>query len=176
MLKAKAMFASLIAALLVGAFASFAVMRLRMEVLESKTGKTIADLNAQHEEKLASLRKAHQDAADLQREDAKTQQDQITATYEKAINEARTRQSSLQTERDAARSAADGLRHAARAAAGHLNLPETPAVTVAEYAAAANELLIECSEAYSSVAGEAVYNANIVRMMHESWPVLELAK
>lgn len=175
MLKVNAMFASLLAASLVGAFAVLAVARLHVEKLEAGHRATLAQLEKRHLVVLSDLRADYQASADAQRKRTEKDQAQITQNYEGALNAALARQTTLANERNSARAAADSLRQqvatANRAFASRINLPETPGVSVDQYALAGAELLAECGQAVVELAGEADTLAADLKLMVDAWPV-----
>ena len=169
-LKAKAMILSLIAAFIVGAFVSLAVMKLRMDALNSSHLSAVTALAKQHADQITALRVDHQAAVDKRTEEVRAEQAAITATYEKALNDSRTRQAALQSDLLRSRAAADSLRQQARLASSRINLPETSGVSIAEYALAINELLDACSTEYTAMAGAADGHAADARTLKEAWP------
>ena len=100
----------------------------------------------------------------------RTDEQAKAATYQGALNEARTREISLRRERDVARSDAERMREQTASDARRLADPRTPAATVLEYANAAGELLADCSRRYQEVAGAADGHASDVRTFLEAWP------
>lgn len=100
----------------------------------------------------------------------RTDEQAKAATYQGALNEARTREISLRRERDAARNDAERMREQTASDARRLADPRTPATTVLEYANAAGELLADCSRRYQEVAGAADGHASDVRTFLEAWP------
>lgn len=96
----------------------------------------------------------------------------ITKTYQEALNAARTRETVLRRDRDAARAESDGLREQAADAAHRIADLATPAPTIREYAATVNELLTDCSRSYQELAGKADGHAADVRTLTSAWPVI----
>lgn len=169
-LKAKAMILSLIAALVVGAFASFAVMKLRMDVINTDHQSDVTALAKQHADEITALRTDHQTAVDKRTEEVRAEQATITSNYEKALNDSITRQAALRADLGTARAAARSLREQAGSAARRINLPDTPGVTVAEYAIAAGELLTECGAALTELGEKADGHASDVLTLKAAWP------
>lgn len=153
------MFATHIAAFIVGAVALLVVQQLRIDKIEAKHGAAIA-----------ALVQEHAIAAEKQRLVAMKDQAAITSNYEKALNDARTREPLLRVDRDSARAATDRLRLTARAAASRIHLPETPPAAIRGYAELASELLASCTEEYQSVAGEADQLSSDLRLIKDAWP------
>lgn len=171
-LKGKAVLLSLLAVFCVGAFVSMAVMKLRMDALESKHRAVVAQMTANHQGAVSELRAAHQKAADAQRIQADADQTHITTKYQGALNDARLREAALLRSVAVARAQSDGLRQQARTAARLINLPETAPASIAQFATASAELLADCSAAYTGLAAEADGHVSTIRVMQDAWPTL----
>lgn len=91
------------------------------------------------------------------------------ATYQKALNEARSREAALQRDVGLARAESDGLRDQNADAARRI--AAAPAATVAEYANTVTELFSECSRSYQAMAATADGHSADARALREAWPV-----
>lgn len=171
-MKATAMTFSLVAAFLIGATSSLAVMKLRMDKLESSHGWAMAEAKQSHRSEISALRDGYQATYDAAQDATRTQQDSITTKYQAALNEARKTEGALRMDLSRARTEHDRLRQQTALAASRINLPETPPVSIAEYATAASELLAECSGEYQALAGAADQHAADAALMQAAWPAL----
>lgn len=173
-LKAKAMILSLLAAFIVGASLSLAVMKLRLDEQRSRHEVALKEKDRLYVQDMAALRYEHDIAATKVANEARVQQDAITTRYENALNDAQVRQTALRTDLNRARAASVGLREQiARtnhtlASSGYM--PEGAGVTTAQYALASSELLADCGAAYTLLAEQADGHASDVRTLKEAWP------
>ena len=173
-LKARAMILSLLAAFIVGASLSLAVMKLRLDEQRSRHEVALKEKDRFYVQDMAALRYAHDIAATKVANEARAHQDAITTRYENALNDAQARQTALRTDLNRARAASVGLREQiARtnhtlASSGYM--PEGAGVTTAQYALASSELLAECSAAYTELGEKADGHASDVRTLKEAWP------
>ena len=94
----------------------------------------------------------------------------ISITYQKALNDARTREALLRTDLDRLRTASDSLReqntHAAR------QLAAAPPAAVIEYATAIGTVFDDCRAAYAGMVEKADGHASDVRTITQAWPVI----
>lgn len=95
---------------------------------------------------------------------------QISSTYQGALNAAINREALLRRERDHLRTVSDGLRE--QAADGARRLAEAPPAAVLEYALAVNAVFDDCRAAYAGMVGLADGHASDVRTHREAWPVI----
>lgn len=95
----------------------------------------------------------------------------VADKYQGALNHARNEITVLRSNAVRARNESDGLR--AQLADASLRLPSASASTCAEYATAANELLDQCSQRYSSLAQEADGHVADARTCIAAWPVTQ---
>lgn len=116
-----------------------------------------------------SLKVAHATELAQAKEAALATERTNAANYQKALNEARTRQAALQRDVASARAESDGLREQAADAARRIATAAPSAV--AEYASAAGELLADCSRAHQELAAAADGHAADVRTFTAAWPV-----
>ena len=100
---------------------------------------------------------------------ARAEERAINKTYQEALNAARTRETSLRRDIDAARAESDSLREQLSYAARRI--ADAPPAAVAEYATTVSELLADCSRSYQELAGKADGHAADVRTLTEAWPV-----
>lgn len=122
-----------------------------------RLGNEIASMQAAH---LAAVAQSQQEALDKER---KMQDD-----YNKALNDARKREAQLRRDVAIASGAADGLREQAANAAR--KLASAPSSAIADYAAAAGELLAQCGREYQGMAAKADEHAADVRTLIDAWP------
>ena len=160
-----------LAVALVAAFLVFAVMKLRLDTVQSDHRASVASIRKEHGDALTTLRADHQTAVDKRSAEVQAEQAAITNRYEKALNDATTRQAALRADLGAARAAARSLREQADAAARRIHLPDAPPGAVAEYAAASGELLAQCSAAYQELGEKADGHAADARTLKAAWPV-----
>lgn len=153
------MIATHIAAFVVGAFAVLVIQQLRIDKIE-----------ARHKLAVATIVQEHETAVKEQREQAVKDQARITDNYQGALNASRIRETSLRMDAGRSRAAADRLREQAFSAASRIRLPETPGVSVADYALAASELLAECAGRYQALGEKADGHASDARTLSEAWP------
>ena len=95
----------------------------------------------------------------------------ITAKYQEALNESRTREGILRRNVTVAIRESDGLREQASEAARRI--AEAPPSTVAEYATTVSGLFADCSRDYQEMAGKASGHAADARTLVEAWPVMK---
>ena len=119
---------------------------------------------------LAGLRLEHADAVIKATSTLRAEQHAITTKYEGALNAARTRETSLRRDTDAARAESDSLREQLSYAARRI--ADAPPAAVAEYAATVGGLFADCSRSYQELAGKADGHAADVRTLTEAWPVI----
>ena len=150
-----------VTALLVGLGLATGVAQLRIDALTARHAAAAAN---------AASVAAHSAiaAADV----AAREQQQMTAHYEKALNESLKNQSTLRADAAGARAAADRLRKQTAAAAERLALPDTPAAAGIEYATATGELLASCAAAYQELAAVADGHVSTIRLMQDAWPTV----
>ena len=173
-LKAKAMILSLLAAFIVGASLSLAVMKLRLDEQRSRHEVALKEKDRLYVQDMDALRYAHDIAATKVADEARVHQDAITTRYENALNDAQARQTALRTDLNRARAAASSLRDKITVANQTLvssgYMPEGTNITPAQYALASSELLAECSAAYTELGEKADGHASDVRTLKEAWP------
>ncbi|WP_159917916.1 hypothetical protein [Pantoea sp. 18069] len=99
---------------------------------------------------------------------------QISSTYQGALNAARTREALLRTELDRLHVVSDGLR--ATAADAARRLAEAPPATVLDYALTGNAVFDDCRAAYAGMVKKADGHAADVRTLSEAWPVITTPK
>ena len=157
-------------ALVIGALMAAGIMQLHTSKVRMQGAVALGKLSAQYIDEIAVLRADHQKKTDKRAEEVRTEQAAITTNYQKALNDAIARQTTLQTERNRARAAADSLRNHARAAASRIRLPDTPANAVVDYALTQGELLTACGERYKELAGEADGHRLDVETLMDAWP------
>ena len=116
-----------------------------------------------------SLKVAHATELAQAKEAALATERTNAANYQKALNEARTRQAALQRDVASARAESDGLREQAADAARRIATAAPSAV--AEYANTVTELFGECSRSYQAMAETADRHGADVRTLREAWPV-----
>ena len=109
-LKAKAMILSLLAAFIVGASLSLAVMKLRLDEQRSRHEVALKEKDQLYVQDMAALRYEHDIAVTKVADETRVQQDAITTRYENALNDAQARQTALRTDLNRARAASVGLR------------------------------------------------------------------
>lgn len=114
------------------------------------------------------LSQANEQSAAVSR--ARAEERAINKTYQEALNAARTRETSLRRDVDAARAESDSLREQLSYAARLI--ADAPPTTVAEYAATVSELLAVCSRERTLYAEKADGHASDVRTLIEAWPVI----
>ena len=95
----------------------------------------------------------------------------ITAKYQEALNESRTREGILRRNVAVAVRESDGLREQASEAARRI--AEAPPASIAEYATTVSGLFADCSRDYQEMAGKASGHAADVRTLVEAWPVMK---
>ena len=95
----------------------------------------------------------------------------ITAKYQEALNESRTREGILRRNVAVAVRESDGLREQASEAARRI--AEAPPASIAEYATTVSGLFADCSRDYQEMAGKASGHATDVRTLVEAWPVMK---
>ena len=95
---------------------------------------------------------------------------QISSTYQGALNAARTREALLRTELDHLHVVSDGLR--ATAADAARRLAAAPPAAVLEYALAVNAIYDDCRAAYGDMAAKATGHASDVVTHRDGWPVI----
>lgn len=102
--------------------------------------------------------------------DGRAAERSISTTYQKALNDARTRDTLLRTDLDRLRAASDRLReqnaHAAR------QLAAAPPAAVLEYATALGVVFAECRQEYGALGAAADGHAGDVRLIRDAWPTL----
>lgn len=95
---------------------------------------------------------------------------QISSTYQGALNAAINREALLRRERDHLLVVSDGLRDQAADAARRL--ATAPAAAVLEHALALNAVYDDCRAAYGDLAAKATGHASDVRTHRDGWPVI----
>ena len=95
---------------------------------------------------------------------------QISSTYQGALNAAIHREALLRRERDHLRTVSDGLRD--QAADGARRLATAPPAAVLEHALALNAVFDECRAAYGDLEAKATGHASDVRTHRDGWPVI----
>ena len=147
-----------LAAAVVAAAAAWAFQGARMDaaVADVRLEMSAASIQAAGE-KLQAVKEARADER------------AINKTYVEALNAARTRETVLRRDRDAARAESDGLREQLSDATRRI--ADAPPAAVAEYATTAGELLAECSRERTAFAAAADGHAADVRTLREAWPV-----
>lgn len=91
--------------------------------------------------------------------------------YQGALNDARTREAALQRDAARARTESDGLREQAAGAARRIAAGAAAPAAIADYAAAAGELLADCIRAHQELARQADGHAADARALRDAWPV-----
>ena len=121
---------------------------------------------------LANYRAAVADTARIAQHAADARALADTNQQLKAQNDARTRETTLRTDRDGARSELDRLRVAIRATAARGDsLPGVPTVAVRADSGAIGQLLAQCGAQLVGVAGVADQAVTDVQTLRDSWPV-----
>ena len=95
---------------------------------------------------------------------------QISSTYQGALNAAIEREALLRRERDHLLAVSDSLRDQAADAARRL--ATAPPAAVLEYALAVNAVYDDCRAAYGDMAAKATGHASDVRTHLDGWPVI----
>ena len=95
---------------------------------------------------------------------------QISSTYQGALNAARTREALLRTELDRLHVVSDGLRDQAADAARRLATASPAAVL--EHALALNTVYDDCRAAYGDMAAKATGHSSDVVTHRDGWPVI----
>lgn len=98
---------------------------------------------------------------------------QISSTYQGALNAAIDREALLRTELDHMRTVSDGLRDQAADAARRL--ATAPPAAVLEHALALNAVFDDCRAAYGDLAAKATGHASDVVTHRDGWPVITTA-
>ena len=99
---------------------------------------------------------------------AASEQKAITAKYQGALNDSKTREAALRLDADRARSESDSLREQSADAARRLS--NAPPAAVLEYATAINELFADCSRRYQGLAATTDGHASDVQTLMGAWP------
>lgn len=99
---------------------------------------------------------------------------QISSTYQGALNAAIDREALLRRERDHLLAVSDGLRDQAADAARRL--ATAPPAAVLEHALALNAVYDDCRAAYGDLAAKATGHASDVRTHRDGWPVITTPK
>lgn len=124
--------------------------------------------DARHRAELGEIRLDQSTAVLQAQTQARAAEQSITKRYMEALNAAQTRTTQLRTDADSARAESDRLREQAAGAARRI--ANAPPAAVAEYAAAATELLDQCQRSYQGLAAAADGHASDVRTLIEAWP------
>ena len=95
---------------------------------------------------------------------------QISSTYQGALNAAINREALLRRERDHLLAVSDGLRDQAADAARRL--ATAPPAAVLEHALALNAVFEDCRTAYGDMEAKATGHASDVRTHRDGWPVI----
>lgn len=119
---------------------------------------------------ISALMASHIDKIARAQQQARKQEQAVHATYEGALNAARTREAELRATTAVLRSERDRLRDSLRTAGERL--PTAPASAVIEYATTVNELFGECSRSYIELAQAADGHAADVRTLIQAWPMI----
>lgn len=119
--------------------------------------------------RIATLQQDFALAAAKSEADTRAAELSYNARYQEAVNAARSRETVLRRERDAARAESDGLREQSADAARRLS--GAPPAAVLEYAATAGELLADCGRRYQELAGQADGHASDVATLIGAWPM-----
>lgn len=98
----------------------------------------------------------------------------ISTTYQKALNDARTREALLRTDLERLHAASDGLRQ--QSADATRQLASAAPAAVLEYAAAVAGVFAECRQEYGALAAQADGHSGDVRTLVEAWPVTVTTK
>lgn len=114
------------------------------------------------------LSRADEQSAAVSR--ARAEERAINKTYQEALNAARTRETFLRRDIDAARAESDSLREQLSYAARLI--ADAPPAAVAEYATTVSKLLAVCSRERTFYAAKADGHATDVQTHRESWPVI----
>jgi len=99
---------------------------------------------------------------------------QISSTYQGALNAAINREALLRRERDHLLAVSDSLRDQAADAARRL--ATAPPAAVLEHALALNAVYDDCRAAYGDLAAKATSHASDVRTHRDGWPVITIPK
>lgn len=100
--------------------------------------------------------------------DRKAHEQVIKTKYETAVAESNSRVAVLDRELDSVRRTSDRLRQ--QLADNAKRIPEAPPAAATGYAAALGELFGECTERYSTVAGQAQQHVESILKLQEAWP------
>lgn len=152
--------------LIVAAWAAVAVWvfqdaRARADVAEVRLEATNFKLDLSNAQRAADARVHQAEKA-------------VTAKYQEALNDARTREALLRTELDRLHLTNDGLR--AQAADAGRRLANAPPASVLEYALALNAVYDDCRGAYAGMVQKAAGHAADVRTLWDAWPVIPPAQ
>jgi len=145
--------ASIVGGIALGFFAAWQLQGLRLDALELDFGKYRIDVERQASEARQAALK--QKAAWLEEK-------------ENALNAARERETKLKADLAAAQSSARGLRDDLAAASARLS--ESSAEACNRYVGVISDVLAECSDSYSTVAGVADQCVSDVATLNEAWP------
>lgn len=104
-------------------------------------------------------------------QELRDQQQAVTDKYQGALNDARTREATSRRNADTAAAESDGLRAQLMSATRLVADANTPAASVAEYAATVGGLLDHCQRDYQEMGSTAQGHANDVRTLLNAWPV-----
>ena len=140
-------------AMALGFMAAWNIQGLRLDALDIEYAQYQAQVGMQ----AAEARKA-----------ALAQKESWLKEKEDALNAARQRELALQKDVAAARAAARGLRD--DLATVRDRLPDAPAETQRVVLGTLNDVLAECSERYSAVAGTADQCLGDLKTLSDSWP------
>ena len=97
----------------------------------------------------------------------------ISITYQKALNDARTREALLRTDLNRLHAVSDSLREQNANAARQL--AAAPPTAVIEYATALGTVFDDCRAAYAGMVEKADGHASDVRTITQAWPVITMA-
>lgn len=136
----------------------------------ARLGADLAD------ERLQSSEYRHQVTTERAAANARVAQvgQQIAGTYQGALNDAISKQATLQAAADRARRERDGLRQ--QLSDAEQRIADAPAAAVREYAATANKLLGQCSERCAELAIRADGHAADAATCRAAWPVIPQTK
>ncbi len=152
------LYTHLAAAALAGALVwAFQGARMDAEVAEQKLDATAYRLEVSSAQRAADARVRQAEQA-------------VTANYQGALNDARTREALLRRELDGLRAVSDGLRDQAADAARRL--AAAPPSAIRDYAIALNAVYDDCRAAYGDMAAKAAGHAADVRTLRDAWPVI----
>ena len=100
--------------------------------------------------------------------------EQVAATYQDALNDAITKQATLQAAADRSRRELDGLR--AQLSTAEQRLADASPGALIEYASTLNKLFGQCSQRYTELAAKADGHAADAATCRAAWPVITPTK